>query len=160
MRECPHCRLISPDSAVLCDCGYNFDTRERQIRAPNGVRLAAVPTAIKVHLGLQILAVILTGYRFLSRPSRQYWQPTQAQLIAELVILVFWCLVVAFLYVGLLKKKNWARIALGVWTLPSGLILFLSRGARQFTDPYTAAEVQPGGKVLNLSGQSKPRGPE
>jgi hypothetical protein len=157
--------MISPDTAILCDCGYNFVTGERPTRGPSGAPLAAaplaaVPVAIKVHIGLQVLAVILTGYRFLSRPSRQYWQPTQAQLIAELAILVFWCLVVAFLYVGLLKKKNWARIALGVWTLPSGLILFLSRGARQFTDPYTAADVQPGGKVLNLSGQSKPRGPE
>ena len=24
--KCPSCGLINPDSALLCDCGYNFDT--------------------------------------------------------------------------------------------------------------------------------------
>ena len=26
MRTCPKCSLLSPDSAVMCDCGHPFDT--------------------------------------------------------------------------------------------------------------------------------------
>jgi len=26
MRECPKCRVISPQSAIHCDCGYDFNT--------------------------------------------------------------------------------------------------------------------------------------
>ena len=25
--QCPNCRLVNPDSALLCDCGYNFETQ-------------------------------------------------------------------------------------------------------------------------------------
>lgn len=25
MKECPECRLINPDAAQRCDCGYDFD---------------------------------------------------------------------------------------------------------------------------------------
>ena len=25
--ECPHCKLLNPDTAQRCDCGYNFTTK-------------------------------------------------------------------------------------------------------------------------------------
>ena len=31
--ECPGCGLLSPESALLCDCGYSFSTQRRE-RAP------------------------------------------------------------------------------------------------------------------------------
>src|ERR1039458_3187243 len=27
--ECPHCKLINPPGAILCDCGYDFERRVR-----------------------------------------------------------------------------------------------------------------------------------
>src|SRR5262245_38201197 len=29
-QECPRCRLLSPDSAARCDCGYDFTTKTIQ----------------------------------------------------------------------------------------------------------------------------------
>ena len=26
MKDCPNCKLINPDSALRCDCGYDFPT--------------------------------------------------------------------------------------------------------------------------------------
>ncbi len=27
MKECPECRLVNPDAAQRCDCGYDFDRK-------------------------------------------------------------------------------------------------------------------------------------
>lgn len=27
IQECPNCKLINPENAIRCDCGYNFKTR-------------------------------------------------------------------------------------------------------------------------------------
>lgn len=45
MKECPNCRLFSPDEALLCECGYSFvagsaDEAPRPL-ASQGRRLAA-----------------------------------------------------------------------------------------------------------------------
>src|SRR5215813_12851532 len=32
--ECPRCRLISPESATRCDCGYNFQTASVESAVP------------------------------------------------------------------------------------------------------------------------------
>jgi len=47
----------------------------------------------------------------------------------------------------MLKQCNWARIVLGVWTFPAGLVLFLSKEARSFTRP---GEPAPGASLLRL----------
>ena len=39
----------------------------------------------------------------------------------------------AFLYLMLFRRRNWARLALGIVTFPYGLILLLSPEARRFT---------------------------
>ena len=28
--NCPKCKLINPENAIQCDCGYNFQTKEMQ----------------------------------------------------------------------------------------------------------------------------------
>ena len=61
-KECPVCRLISPDIAERCDCGYDFATRriaasyanpnDREIIAKRGMTVAQVGTRnIKLGLG-------------------------------------------------------------------------------------------------------------
>ncbi len=32
--QCPHCRLENPPSAVICDCGYNFDNKDSSRASP------------------------------------------------------------------------------------------------------------------------------
>ncbi|HEX5226256.1 MAG TPA: hypothetical protein VFW44_01040 [Bryobacteraceae bacterium] len=36
MRDCPHCRLFNPDTALRCDCGFDFQSRtiERPYLSP------------------------------------------------------------------------------------------------------------------------------
>ncbi len=31
MKKCPNCKLINPDEAVICDCGYNFEENKTMI---------------------------------------------------------------------------------------------------------------------------------
>jgi hypothetical protein len=38
MRTCPKCSLLSPDSAVICDCGHPFDTAGAQAALSTGFR--------------------------------------------------------------------------------------------------------------------------
>jgi hypothetical protein len=32
--QCPNCKLENPPEAILCDCGYNFQTKTRQAPVP------------------------------------------------------------------------------------------------------------------------------
>src|SRR3954462_2236492 len=38
MRACPKCSLLSPDSAVMCDCGHPFDTARTEAALAIGFR--------------------------------------------------------------------------------------------------------------------------
>ena len=31
MKKCPNCKLINPDEAITCDCGYNFEEHKTMI---------------------------------------------------------------------------------------------------------------------------------
>jgi hypothetical protein len=40
VKSCPKCKLASPDEAVRCDCGYDFETRKIEksyLVPPNGL---------------------------------------------------------------------------------------------------------------------------
>jgi hypothetical protein len=82
-----------------------------------------VPAAIK--FGHPLACVVLAAFRF-------YRAPTTLLAVEALVL---WLLVAALFWWMMLKQRNWARIALGVWTFPAGLVLFLSKEARCFTRP-------------------------
>jgi hypothetical protein len=30
MKDCPNCKLVNPDAALRCDCGYDFPSRSLQ----------------------------------------------------------------------------------------------------------------------------------
>ena len=57
---CPKCRLINPDSALLCDCGYDFRT---------GVARPG-PSVVSVSAGLRWLVAGLFGAAILSVAAR------------------------------------------------------------------------------------------
>lgn len=49
--DCPNCRLINPDTAQICDCGYNF------IDKTMGARM--VPADTNLSTGLSLLCVFI-----------------------------------------------------------------------------------------------------
>lgn len=121
MRQCPRCRLLNPDSGTKCDCGFNLTTVAGQAGTDRIVD--KVPFAIKVHFALCLFVAAYVVYRF----------ATDSPLVrARALELLIWIVGGVFLYFHLMAHKNWARIALGIWTLPAGLLLF-SRGAKRFT---------------------------
>ena len=86
-----------------------------------------IPISIKIHIAI---FAIMVGLQLISG-------------IFEAVVggplshfsLVFWSIFAGIflgLYTQLLKRKNWARIVIGILTIPLGLILLLSDEARSY----------------------------
>lgn len=60
VQDCPKCKLVNPPTAVLCDCGYNFQTRTRDPRlVPR--RKSASGFADGVVLGKQAVGGLFVG---------------------------------------------------------------------------------------------------
>jgi hypothetical protein len=118
--ECPRCRLINPDTALRCDCGYDFESKtvEKSYFAqplPSGLRIFVIVVIVWNGIGLvgclasgDMIRLLVTGV----------W-----------MALVYWC------YANLVRKKNWARIALIFLTFPIGLWL-LGSEARLYCLQY------------------------
>jgi len=51
---------------------------------------------------------------------------------ARIILTIIWTVAVGIIYSQLVKKKNWARIALIIITFPIGLILALSQEAKLY----------------------------
>jgi hypothetical protein len=93
-----------------------------------------VPALVWLHLALVVLLTFYLGYHDFNRPTRYYdWQSTQEQ--QRLQSGFFWVrsFVLTPLYVAFLGRRNWARIAVGVLTLPLGLLVLIPRNVRIFT---------------------------
>ena len=106
--ECPRCGLLNPDTAIRCDCGYDFQSRTVE----KAYFTQQLPRWIRVYLiivlicnGLVVVVDLASGniVRFL--------------MTAVWMAVVYWC------YWNLVKKKNWARLALAILTFPIGLWL-------------------------------------
>jgi hypothetical protein len=116
--ECPRCGLTNPPSAQRCDCGYDFVTRS--VKAAY-FRQAPPKAIIKVSVltvGLDVVAGILA----LTIGVNPIW----ILGIAVRSALIYW------LYAQVVKKKNWARLALVVIAFPVGLLGGWSREARLY----------------------------
>ncbi|RKY52258.1 MAG: hypothetical protein DRP93_08440 [Candidatus Neomarinimicrobiota bacterium] len=84
-----------------------------------------LPMAIKIHIiifsfivGLQLIAGIVEA---------MMGEPPILFSIWSIFTVIFFGL-----YMQLLKRKNWARIVIGILTTPLGLILLLSDEARSY----------------------------
>lgn len=116
-KKCPNCGLINPATAQRCDCGYDFE-REKIEKPYFRQRL---PKEIKTYISIIIPLNLLGALGALKSGD-----------FIKIILVLLWSIAIYSLYSELVKKKNWARIALVVLTFPLGLILGLSNEAKLY----------------------------
>ncbi len=130
MRQCPECGLVNPDVQSACDCGFVFKSGAVYDRPPR------VPTGLFLYLALVFGAAFLT----LALPVLYPDTPAGGTRIAGLTAQVEWAARLGWavgatlLAFQLLNRKNWARIALALWTFPLGVFLLIYPAARKYTN--------------------------
>jgi hypothetical protein len=62
-QRCPNCKLVNPQSAVSCDCGYSFRYKDmgnaRVQPGQQATRTAGERMAIRIAIRLGVFAIIL-----------------------------------------------------------------------------------------------------
>ena len=114
--QCPRCKLLNPDSAKRCDCGYDFET---QTVEKSFVSESTARGATKTALGVVVATNIAFGI-FLVVRRRMDVHPL------ELIALLAWSGIAYYLYGQLLHRRDWARQFLALLTFPLGTAYFLS----------------------------------
>ncbi len=139
MKECPRCRVLNPDTTETCDCGYSFLLQSGGTTPlPMGAR--RVPMVVKIH------AVLVGGLLLLSLWNRSAGPGVlKTDEIGAYVLFLVILLVLFFL---MLAGRAWARIVLGILTLPAGLLILLPETARDFTDPHYRPDDVSRGSIL------------
>jgi len=115
--KCPRCRLVNPESAQRCDCGYDFLTRSVKAAYFRQTFPKSIKVFLIVTVGINAVGAIL---------ALMEGEPVQ------IVGVAVWSALVYGLYSQLVKKKNWARLGLVVITFPWGLLVGLSQEARLY----------------------------
>jgi hypothetical protein len=64
MKDCPNCRLVNPDSALRCDCGYDFPSgilkrsyltaKDKQIASKTGIGILTIFFFLRAIPGLWV----------------------------------------------------------------------------------------------------------
>jgi len=143
MRTCPRCRIVNPDMAEQCDCGFSFLLQSGGTE-PVPMDARAIPAVVKVHAILVGVFLGLDAWACLTGRARAPMSRSGDALLGLGLVTV----TLAVLFFLMLGGKAWARIALGVITLPAGLLILLPQSAREFTDRYYSAESAAGRRIL------------
>lgn len=95
---------------------------------------SSVPWVVWVHLAIVAVLSLALGAGYMTRSPRRYaWEPSESQQLLQSVLFWLRTVVLIPLYLAFLSRRNWARIVVGVITLPLGLLLLVPRSVRRFT---------------------------
>lgn len=122
--ECPRCRLMNPDSAMRCDCGYDFQS--------GTVKTPYHDEPIRIPVWIPCVLIIGSIVNLLAMIGRSAENGDKDGLATGLLVLLIWSCVVFFVYLQLTKGKKWARIALALLSLPIGISFLFSERLKAF----------------------------
>ncbi|MBD3271214.1 MAG: hypothetical protein GF384_01590 [Elusimicrobia bacterium] len=112
--KCPRCGLENPETTQRCDCGFDFYKKTIE----KAYFTQKLPKEFIVYFSLVMIGQIVTGLFLIYKGKYSY-----------LVHAVIYAVVFLWLYWNLIKKKEWARLILIIYTFPFGLLLGLSKEA-------------------------------
>ena len=95
-----------------------------------------VPMVVKAHAAIVIGLLIWNAWARMTGGMRVYGSRANDELIGLGLVAV----IMGVLFVLMLGGRAGARIALGVLTLPVGLLILWPEAAREFTDPHYSAD--------------------
>src|SRR5262245_35671390 len=101
--KCPNCKLINPDTALRCDCGYDFQSGK--MKDPYFVDVAAIP----VWVGILLLLQTGSGFFYLLFLFL-FTRMLEVFLVSSLI----WFFFVILAIVRMTKGEDRARIALAL----------------------------------------------
>jgi membrane associated rhomboid family serine protease len=130
--ECPICGLLNPDTALRCDCGYDFQKRSLE----KSYSQVVFPKSIKVFFIVFFIwsIIFFAGNVLICILALSETKNTIkiSDALFRAVYAFFWGLVLTWLYAMVKKRKNWARIGLAIWTFPIGLIILYWRDLKLY----------------------------
>lgn len=136
--ECPRCKLINPDTARRCDCGYDFETKTAKtpyfVESLGGASRLGLPyTLYSYALGMLFWfrALAFLGVALVVDFGRAHEAPWRS------IGFIAWVAIGLPLLFEISRKKTWANIVLAVLTMPWGLWLLNSQQLRVFLPQAT-----------------------
>ena len=119
--KCPNCNLINPETALRCDCGYDFQSGK--MKETYFVDVAAIPAWV----GILLLMQTGSGFFYLLL-SFIFTRMFETFLISSSI----WFFFVILAIVRMTKGEDGARIALAFLAFPLGLTFLLSSDLKSY----------------------------